>query len=388
MLYLYTIFDSQNNARPLMSGAYDTKKRELKFYMLWLRGTGRTLAQVEEATEEVRTLISNSKAVMLNDFKQHLIAFNPDTNSKVLDPDLPSIRAKSDPKINRKMIAKIIGKMKVIKPQKWHIVRGMSCPVYAHLQKRGFMYNHTMVYPVWGRVWSGRSKTSGFNVQGGLDSELLCNVNGDDFFINFDWVAADMRAISIMSGDPKLNAAFKDSDPYEWLMDYANTKKADSPWMVIDRSKAKDTMFRSVYSLVDSNYALECYTGFRDWIRECRARLKNKGYLSTILDRRFSISKDRTERSVFNATIQGSVAHAMQLSLRRVWDLYPDKLLTENHDSIVMTARKSEVPDLITGVSRIMTQPFSGILDSNPRFPIKVSIGRGYKNWTFYRRFN
>jgi hypothetical protein len=271
-----------------------------------------------------------------------------------------------------------------MKPKYWQVVRSRASVVYANLQRRGVIYGYELKHPIWGRAYSGRSKCTGFNVQG-LRQEHLTNVNSDNIYLNFDWVAADMRAVAIMSGDDKLRAAFESSDPYQVLVDHFNSGVETDK---LSRNEGKRLMFKSVYSLDNDNPALDFYDGFKIWISECRAKLRRDGYLKSILGRKFSIAKDRTEKSVFNATIQGSVAHAMQICLRRVWDLFPDNVLTENHDSLVVTCSKDDAKNKINEISKIMVQPFDGILKNNPQFPIKVSVGSGYKKWNSYRRYN
>jgi hypothetical protein len=141
--------------------------------------------------------------------------------------------------------------------------------------------------------------------------------------------------------------------------------------------------------LDDNNPAADFYPSFKAWIGACKLNIVRNGKLSSILGREFEISDDRDNKSVFNATIQGSVAHAMQNCLKRVWELYPQNLFLESHDSITLTSTsdKFDIRRKVSDVSRIMVQPFEGILKENPQFPIKVSIGSAYKKWKEYKRY-
>ena len=356
----------------------------MKFFTFYLPHSGKSIYDIEKSVQELNVLVTQAKNVVLNDYKQHIIAFGLEHDNRVFDVDLPDIPVEENTKAYRKAITVVIKEMCKTRPKYWQVVRSDASVTYADLQRRGVLYGYELQYPIWGRTYSGRSKTTNFNVQG-LGQEHLMNVNNDKIYLNFDWVAADMRAVAIMSGDKKLNAAFVDSDPYQVLIDHFNSGvEVDK----LNRGEGKRLMFKSVYSFDSDNPALDFYGGFKAWISECRARLRRDGYLKSILGRKFSIAKDRTEKSVFNATVQGSVAHAMQVCLRRVWDLFPDNILTENHDSLAITCSKDDAKAKIIEVSRIMVQPFKGILKSNPQFPVKVSIGSGYKKWNNYRRYN
>jgi len=386
MLYVYTLFDKNRDSRPLIAGVYDADTKSLEFFTLYLRNTNKSIYDIERSAQRLGEIITSAKRVMLNDCKQHLIAYNFEYRGlgHVLDVDVPPISSKMDVKQCRKIVAAVLAKMHKIKPQYWQAVRAGASVVYSNLQKRGVLYGYEPRYPIWGRVYSGRSKSTGFNVQG-LGREHLTNPNGGKVFLNFDWIAADMRIITIMSGDEKLDLAFKHSDPYQYLVDHLN-KGVDRDRLV--RDEGKRLMLSSAYSFDDDNPALDFYGGFRSWITRCRMRLARNGYLTSILNRRFSMTKGRTERSVFNAMIQGSVAHAMQLCLKRVWDLFYNDILTENHDSLVVTCSKENASNEIIEISKIMIQPFKGILRDNPQFPIRVSVGSGYKNWSYYKRYN
>ena len=246
-----------------------------------------------------------------------------------------------------------------------------------------FIESHTQGYdrvePIWSmHTFSGRSKAEGFSIQN--QEGPIRNINGDKMFIQFDWVSADMRAVAIMSGDPELNRSFEGSDPYAYMASQIEG---------LERSECKKALLSSIYSLDHSNPAMHFYGGVRKWVIKCQNRLIEQDSLKSILKREFKISDKRNERSVFNATVQGSVAHAMQLCIRRTWDIFPDNILTENHDSLVMTCddQPDIIKNVISKVSKIMVCPFEGILKTNPRFPIVVSIGKNYKRWQKYKRY-
>jgi len=389
MLYICTLFDNHRNSRPLITGVYDNSTKDVKFYPIYIRGTKKSIEAVENNIIAVKDRISEAGSVVVNSHKQHILAFGLASGPRVYDLDVPSRISKGyDVSKCKKLIARILRKMCKTKLAYWHVVRADADVVYAHLQRRGVLHNYKHKYPIYDWVFSGRSKTTGFNIQG-LDNGDTClaNMNGDNLFVHFDWVAADMRALSVLSQDQKMLEAFEDSDPYQYFADYVNKGVSKGQ---LKRNEAKKILISSIYSLdISDNPAMKFYSGLASWIAAQHVKLKDGKHLKTILGRRFKIDKDRSIRSAFNAIIQGSVAHAMQICLKAVWDIYPDSILTENHDSLVLTATKSDIGLKIIDVARIMVQPFNGILkDNNPQFPVKISIGKRYRDWRTYRRFN
>jgi DNA polymerase I-like protein with 3'-5' exonuclease and polymerase domains len=115
--------------------------------------------------------------------------------------------------------------------------------------------------------------------------------------------------------------------------------------------------------------------------------MDTQGYLTSILGRKFYVHGDNEQqilesrRQVFNAQMQGSVAHAMQNSLVRIHKKYPNCILTELHDSVVLCCKSPMAPQLIKDVSAIMLRPFDGLLENNPVFPLRVSVGNKWRNW-------
>lgn len=383
MLYLYTLFDSSRDGRPLISGFRNSKNNKTRFVTFYAPKSGRCLYDIDKDIELLSKVIISADNVVLNDAKQHCIAFDCSVANMY---DVPTDSFRYD-NINESK-AKIINALDVLQStslMSWHKIRGDASVVYAKLQERGYIYNHTPVTAIWSlNTYSGRSKTSGFNIQGQTDS--ISNPNGGHIYINFDWVAADFRAAAIMSKDKKLLSSYNgDSDPYKFMAEAFNRGNNRN----FTRSESKVALLSSVYSMDDTSPATAFYDGFRNWMIESRETFKNTRSLCSILGRRFSVSKDKDERSIFNATIQGSVAHAIQRVMWLVWDRYPDNVLLENQDSLVMTCNDiRECKRIVYDVAGIMVQPFNGILPENPMFPLIVSVGLKYRCWKRKWRFN
>jgi hypothetical protein len=76
----------------------------------------------------------------------------------------------------------------------------------------------------------------------------------------------------------------------------------------------------------------------------------------------------------------------MQAVIRKIWELIDDRLIAEIHDSLVICSRKDpkSIRNAIDVVAPIMLYPFKDVLDDNPSFPLRVSIGKTWKKWVPY----
>ena len=63
-------------------------------------------------------------------------------------------------------------------------------------------------------------KSTGFNIQGFSEKVFVHNVSAleGDLLVHFDWICADIRVASLLSGDENLKRSFVKSDPYKFLM--------------------------------------------------------------------------------------------------------------------------------------------------------------------------
>ncbi len=382
MLYVYTFFDKSHDGRPLLTCVHDEDSSLTKFYTLYIHKSGKSIYDIEKSQESVKKIIGASKKVVLNDYKQHIIGFSIDQyNNKVYDLPLPKMTADSVKGAKKKAV-KIIAAMKKTKPQIWHNVRANAAVAYADLQQRGIVIGYRDIkYPQWDiDTYSGRSRASKVSVQGMTDHDIY-NVRGGEIYLHFDWVSADIRMVSILSRDERLNKAFKDSDPYTYMTEQLHRH--------VDRDEAKRSLLASIYKMDYNSIAMDFYSGLKEWVMESSDSLTRTGHVQSVLGRKFKLEGDRNRRSVFNATIQGSVAHAMQLCIRRVWDLFPSNLLIENHDSLVLTCHnEEEIVPIVNGVCGVMVQPFKSIIPKGMMFPTVVSIGKQYRNWQKFKRFN
>lgn len=397
MLYIYTLFDRNKGMRPLISGVIDTDRKIAKFLPFYLPGSGLSLYDIEQNIKELCGLIANADNLMINNYLQHLtsvrgISYRKD-DTVVYDIQVGQAPYTDDISDLKLRINTILKGLLKIKPMKWHAIHADASEAYHYLQAKGVLLGYSKVYPMYNSTYTGRSSTSGFNIQGAKEGDCISNVSGGEIFINFDWIAADARAAALLSGDNDLIQSYVDSDPYQYLCDIVNDGVSDRDRLVT-RDESKNELLRSLYKMDINSPALQIYSRLGEWVAETREFIRDNGYATSILGRKFTMrtdsSKDRTERSVFNAVLQGTVAHAMQIVVNNVWRKYPDELLTETHDSITITSSKdiNRISSYIREISRVMIRPFHGIIDNDIEFPIKVSVGREYKKWKFYKRFN
>ena len=126
----------------------------------------------------------------------------------------------------------------------------------------------------------------------------------------------------------------------------------------------------------------DIYPGLGEWIMKCKSRLDGPSTsLQTILGRRFRLAHAKNQLAVLNGVMQGSVAHAMQRVVRKIWDEIGTRLITEIHDSLVVSSPRNKIGDTVDMVADVMLHPFDGLLEDNPSFPVKVSVGKKWKKW-------
>lgn len=385
-IYVYTLFDPRTK-RPRCIGI--KSNGNLVIHDLYRPGAGKIFKSIQKTEKIIRKLILTANAqerpIVLSDFKSHLSAFKLPLDRRayhVYDLHLPDIKPAADQASDFSLIQKILEKMEARKIYPYQRIMAEAAVVYQDLENAGLIVNYMEKRPIWSqKTYSGRSKTTGFNIQG-LSEPLYVTQPGwceNGTLIHFDWICADIRVASLLSQDRKLLSTFDDSDPYTTMMHELNIG-SDSK---ISREESKRYLLKSINSMDFTSVALsEIYPGLGSWIKQCKDLARDGLYLKTILSRKFRRAQAKNELAMLNGVMQGSVAHAMQLTIRRIWERLPTRLVAEIHDSLVMTAADSkDIRFVIDIVAPIMMHPFEGILDENPAFQFKVSIGKKWKKW-------
>ena len=378
MHHLICFFDYHvSPPKPLAALVYGSIKKQINFLPLYCPGTGLKLAEVNQNLEKIERIIKKGH-VVLTDYKSHIEPFNLDLESyNSYDLGLPKNPQSHDLKFIKTFLVKQLEKSVKSERPEWQQMLSKAQSVHKFLENKGFWKDDLLWHPTYDLAFTGRSITLKHNIQGASQTDNIQFPIEHDYFVHFDWISADFRVAGLLSQDEELNNTFKESDPYEYLH-----VALDDPQ--IERSDCKLQLFRSLYSLnVDG---LSFYSKLSSWAAEQTSKIAEIGYSESILGRRFYLSEDRNLKSVFNAAIQGSVAHAMQAVLYKLYQKYPNYLVADIHDSIVMSCPKDILSVLIKDVSKIMANPFYGIIKENPKFPLKISIGNKWKQWEFLKR--
>jgi len=366
---LYTLFDT-TNSKPYLAGILDSS---CSFIPLYQKGTGLSLYEIEENKKKI--VGKMNEPIILNNFKNHIEAFGLSTQLQydaytydTIDPEPENLLEA------KKIVAKRLSEMSKQRPVLWQSLLADASVVYQALEERGIYLGADKVYPKYGFTITGRSKTTNFNIQGTTDESVRLDAEGEHLLIHLDWMGADIRAACILSGDEKMDAAFRVSDPYTVLTEILGD---------VDREDVKIEFLKSLYSLDHRSPVWEYYPEFQTWMRNTILEMDTNGYSETILGRRTYINDNR--KTVFNFIIQGTVAHAMQCVLTKLYSIMPDYILTEIHDSIVLSCPQEEAAKVIRDAAKIMLHPFEGIFESNPAFPTRISIGKRWRKWKKYK---
>jgi hypothetical protein len=268
----------------------------------------------------------------------------------------------------------------------WQRLLGDATLSYIALQRRGVRHGGLEVYPNYDLTTvNGRSRTTGFNIQGQGDGEDISHVDEHKvFYVHADWIAADIRAAALISGDQDMIKSFETSDPYTDMAEIAGRPRSEFKNKVV---------LPGLYSLNLNSEIFNYYPDFKKWATESLDKMDSQGYLTSILGRKCYV-KGTTEqeildsrRQVFNAQMQATVAHAMQNSIIQLSKRLPRHILTEMHDSIVLCCTKDELKTVVETVRDVMLYPLRDIIPSDPAFPLKVSIGRKWREWTLLKEY-
>lgn len=378
--YLYTLFDRR--LRPLAIGIRTNNNTAITPLYL----PGRTIYDIKQSVAKHKRWIERSlvsgNTIVTDDFKPILHGLDlplPKNKLRVFDVHLmlpvamPSTFDEATETIN-----KMMGEIQKRKLQRWQHIAANASVVYESFERRGILVGGLPHYPKWShRVFSGRSKTTGFNIQGTTKDDPISDPYGNslDWLVNFDWRAADIRIAAILSGDELLSKISTEADPYLELAKAIGGA----------RSECKQRLLSAINAIHIDNLILESLPGLRKWMQECKDKLNNGQAVESILGRQF-YDPERPRRA-FNATMQGSIVHAMQLTIRRVWEL-DFRLLSETHDSITIACHKDSIKHVIRTVANIMCRPFKGVLDNDPVFPVCVNIGKEWCKWKPYQLYS
>jgi len=391
-LYVYSLFDNVSG-RPCCTGIRAGGRTIIRD--LYRPGSGKTIKTINDAKKEIKDIIlkvnSANKQIITSDFKSHIHHFDLPLFNKaynVYDMHLPDIKYSGMQSKDVMVVRKVLDKLEKSKPKEYNKIMANAAVVYQNMENNGVLLDYELVHPKWSqKTFSGRSKTTGFNIQGTTDKHGISFPGSENYvFIHFDWICADIRVASVLSGDSQLWHAFDQSDPYSHMQDVLTKKSTGTG--TITRDECKLHLLKSINSMDTSSIALdEVYPQLGKWIKKCKRSMQNgDGNLNSLLHRKFRVKYAKNNLAVLNGAMQGSVAHAMQITIRKIWELVGDRLVAEIHDSLVICSRRDpkSIKSTIDAVAPAMLYPFKDILDDNPSFPFRVSIGKTWKKWVPY----
>lgn len=385
-IYIYVLFDHKNN-KPLYAAV--KVGEQVKIMPMYISNTGISIYDIKQSHKYIHDLIEKAMAsnvrIVTSNFKMVIEQFNIGiykSNYPVYDVGLPipNIKSASDAE---KFTTAVVEKLASTTLAHWQNILANAAVVYQVFQNRGCICNYIPQKIEWNlETFTGRSKNFGFNLQGCTDQDIIVcpGFSESDVFVHFDWVSADIRIASILSEDDTLNEAFVDSDPYSKIMSVLNDGSDND----ITREEAKFALLSAINSIdLDSIVLSQLYPKLGQWIKSVSDRIDAGDSVTTILGRRLNKEPNRNKLSYLNGVMQGSVAHAMQLAIRKIWEAYPNNLFAEIHDSIVCVVNnnKSDILRLIDDVGAIMTRPFINFENIDKYFPVNVSIGKKWKSW-------
>lgn len=319
-----------------------------------------------------------------NNYKDLIDAFDLclfTCTDKIRDYGLGSVTTLGSADKDKELSRRLVEFIKSIGDKPYQKLIAGAQQVYSNIARKGLMLNYTKKYPNWSwDTFSGRSKCTDFNVQGWSTPDVIYqpDVNFNCMQIQFDWICADIRIASILSGDASLNKSFQDSDPYTYLSKEI-TGKDDSI-----RDEAKLLLLKTINSLDHSNEIItRIFPKLSEWLFNVYHQTRKDRFSTNITGRIFRLSESRDEKSVLNAIMQGSVASGIQNVLIEINKKFPNYIITDIHDSIVMSVPndKEIVKMVIREVGPLFLRPFQNILSNDYVFPYRVSIGNKWKNW-------
>ena len=365
---IVAVLSWKSDGKPSKYSIFKDKKL-IKTSDLWKIGTGKKIYEVKKDENTLIKLLISLKEIVIVNYKKFVDYFkiiefqdivydypgdvNDDNHQEFVDNNWDEF-----------------GKL-------WQKLRYSAANVYHGLEIQGVMHEHRLVKPIYDMgVFSGRSSTIGFNIQGCNKEFNVRHVNPrNDIFLHFDWMAADHRIAAILSNDKDLLECYKNSDPYTHIVNILDG--------AVDRDQCKSEFMQAVYGLNPNHEILAVFPIFRDWISNKVIELNEVGYVRSMLGRKYESDKSvKGNRRAFNSIMQGGVAHAMNNVIYKTNEEYEGIILTEQHDSLTVCVNESMVVKTIKSVSKVMLNPFQGILDNNPTMPLRIHMG---KRWREYK---
>jgi len=364
---IVAVFSWDNHNRPINYSLYKDKVL-IRRNDLWKIGSKKKIIEIIKEQSILNKILSSVNEFVIVNYKKYLDYFKCGFND-VYDYPGAVEYDKHDEFVNSNWDE--FGK-------NWQKLRGNAAKVYYKLEKCGVMLEYKNMFPVYDmNVFSGRSSTTGFNIQGCNKEFNIKHVNSsNNIFVHFDWMAADIRIAAILSGDKDLIDSYLKSDPYSHIVNILDGS--------VDRDQCKSEFMQAIYGLNPDHEILAVFPTCKKWISDMVIELNNNGFVRSILGRKYLTDGTiKGNRRAFNSIMQGSVAHAMNNVISKIDNKFENIILTEQHDSLTACVNEFNFQDTIKYISNIMLKPFEGILDGNITMPLRIHVG---KHWRVYKQ--
>lgn len=393
MRYIWTAFDKLQlpEYSPVASLVFNSDTNELSFHNLYTKGiAGASMGSCREVTEQkdyIKSLFDGP--IVVNDFKWHIDALKLPVNKNFKVYEVPEDQDSSYPRdltVLKKWLAQQIKVAKTGSGTRWQELLAETTVVYLTLERRGVLKGGLPVTPIYGTTFTGRSRSSGFSIHGATEGDDIRSTDSNQkAFIHIDWIAADPRGWALLSKDEVMQETFRKSDPYTYLAE----KNGGT------REIYKSELIKSIYSQNYDSIVFRSFPQLKEWVKKSWEQILVDGYSTSVMGRKFYGPRDikpqewtpHIQRSIFNAQMQGSTAHAMQNTMVELYRKVPHSLMTDLYDSVVLCTDKGSAIPVMNTVVGVMLHPFKGILPDNPVFPLRVSIGDQWKKWKRYKEF-
>lgn len=362
----HVLYIKWNNLKPGIAHLVDLKSAKIKIFKLW--DSDKTVFEIMNESNKLLNNINTLNKLAVVNYKKFISHFGPLKKLKIYDI--------CDNDELQKIITDYKNKLLF---KDWQEIRALASETYCKLENRGIINCYKKINVNYNLdVFSGRSKTIGFNIQGKNEEFDLRHVDETkSIFLSFDWISADARVCALLSEDENLIESFEKSDPYTFIAEALDNK--------IERNLCKSEWNKSVNSLNYNSPLFNIFPKFRLWLKNQVFSLAKNGYTESIMGRRFySDGSYKQNKRTINAIFQGSVVHCMQNSLYRVDEL-TEGILTEQHDSMIVCCNENDMTSKLRSISKIMLRPLLPYLDYT--FPLRVGIGNSWGNYKYFKEY-
>ncbi|WP_040212176.1 DNA polymerase I [Clostridium polynesiense] len=235
--------------------------------------------------------------------------------------------------------------------------------------------------------------------------KIFTPFDDESMILSADYSQIELRVLADIASDLNMISAFKDNIDI-------HTKTASEVFKVpldevtkLMRGRAKAVNFGIVYGISDFSLAkdlkitkkeakeyidiyFERYPSIKEYLNNIVVDAKEKGYVTTLLNRRRFIPeinasnkmvKALGERLAMNAPIQGSAADIIKLAMVRVYqeltkNNLKSKLILQVHDELILNVYKDELDKVKEIVKKAMEQ----VLEL--KVPLEIDMNLG-KDW-------